>query len=396
MTLPRASPVFDNAQSKKSNPPTRKGTLMPRKLSLALLVAASAITAAPVQAKELRYNLFDVPRSSTYQVIDAFFKDLKAETKGSLTGRVFPGGQLLNLTATLKGIGDGVVDAGFTGTSFNQGELKNSNVLSDLLPFVTNSYVAAAAAAETTVLDCEQCLTEFKAAKVVWLGSFGPDPWHMMCREPVTKRADLEGRKIRVTGASPTRLIRALGGVPVQLRPSEIATALQGGQIDCACGPLTWLDDYKLVDNVKTVIEPAFGVYAGLGMFVFNTRTFAAFTPDQRKALMKTIPESIVSGTKLHLDSAQNARKIARDRGVTFWQADAEFKAREQKFRDGEVANLIDDMRKRGVADPEKPIKVHLANIEKWEKKLAELGNDPDKLVETLRSEVFAKSALAK
>ena len=369
---------------------------MPRKLTLALAIVASAALVSPLPAKELRYNLFDVPRSSTYQVVDAFFKDLKAETNGSLTGRIFPGGQLLNLPATLKGIGDGVVDAGFTGTSFNQGELKNTNVLSDLLPFVTNSYVAAAAAAQTTIVDCEACLNEFKTLKVVWLGSFGPDPWHMMCREPVTKRSDLEGRKVRVTGASPTRLIRALGAVPVQLRPSEIATALQGGQIDCACGPLTWMDDYKLVDNVKTVIEPAFGVYAGLGAYVFNVRTFGAFTPDQKKALMKVIPKSIVEGTRLHLDSAARARKIARDKGVTFWQADAEFKVREQEFRKAEVANLIADMRKRGVADPEKPIKIHLASIEKWQKKFTELGEDPNKLIEALRSEVFAKSVLAK
>ena len=215
-------------------------------------------------------------------------------------------------------------------------------------------------------------------------------------REPVTRRSDLEGRKIRVTGASPTRLIRALGAVPVQLRPSEIATALQGGQIDCACGPLTWLEDYKLVDNVKTVIEPAFGVYAGLGMFVFNEKTFAAFTPEQRKALLKTIPKSIVSGTTLHLKLAQDARKAARAKGVTFWQADADFKAREQKFRENEVANLINDMRKRGVADPEKPIKVHMANIEKWRKKFDELGNDPNRLIDALRTEVFAKSALGK
>jgi TRAP-type transport system periplasmic protein len=369
---------------------------MPRKFNLALIAAATAAAVSSAQAKELRYNLFDVPRSQTYAVMDNFFKELKAETKGSLTGRIFPGGQLLNLPATLKGIGDGVVDAGFTGTSFNQGELKNTNVLSDLLPFVTNSYVAAAAAAETSILDCEPCLAEFKAAKIVWLGSFGPDPWHMMCREPVTKRSDLEGRKIRVTGASPTRLIRALGGVPVQLRPSELATALQGGQIDCACGPLIWLDDYKLVENVKTVVEPAFGVYAGLGAYVFNARTFAAFTPDQRKALLKIIPKSLVEGTTLHLDSAAKARKIARDRGVTFWQADAEFKAREQEFRKNEIANLTSDMRNRGVADPEKPIKMHLANIEKWRKTFDQLGRDPAKLVEALRSEVYAKSVLAK
>lgn len=368
---------------------------MSRNLRLMVIAAATAGIVTSVQAKELRYNLFDVPRSSTYQVVDEYFKDLKAQTKGDLTGKIFAGGQLLNFPATLKGVGDGVVDMGFVGTSLNQGELKNTNVLSDLLPFVTNSYVAAAAAAETAILDCQGCRDELKAAKVVWLGGFGPDPWHMMCREPVTKRSDLEGRKIRVTGASPTRLIRALGAVPVQLRPSEIATALQGGQIDCACGPLTWLDDYKLVDNVKTVVEPAFGVYGGLGAYVFNARTFANFTPAQRKALLEVIPKSLVNGTTLHLDGAAKARKLAKERGVTFWQADDDFKARAAEFRKNEVANLISDMRKRGVADPEKPINTHLANIDKWQKKFDEMGGDPNKLIEALRTEVYQKSVLA-
>ena len=110
---------------------------------------------------------------------------------------------------------------------------------------------------------------------------------------------------------------------------------------------------------------------------MFNARTFANFTPAQRKALLEVIPKSLVNGTTLHLDGAAKARKLAKERGVTFWQADDDFKARAAEFRKNEVANLISDMRKRGVADPEKPINTHLANIDKWQKKFDEWAAIP-------------------
>jgi TRAP-type C4-dicarboxylate transport system substrate-binding protein len=369
---------------------------MRHKTALGFVAAACALIGTAVQAKELRYNTFDVPRSSPTQVITKFFEDLKTETKGELTTRIFTGGQLLNAPATLKGIGDRVVDAGFIVPSLNQGQLKYTNVVPDLLPFVTDSMVAAMAGVDTPIVGCAGCQAEFKAAKVVWLGGFGPDPWHLMCRQPITKTDDLKGRKVRVTGASPTRLARILGMVPVQLAPTEIATAFQGGQIDCACGPLIWLKDYALWDIAKSVVETPFGVYGGLGSFTFNTDTFAAFTAPQRAAMLKLMPDSVVNGTRMHVRLGDEARKGAAAKGVAFWRPDDEFKKRVAEFRRSEIANLTADMSKRGVADAESAIKLHLANIEKWEKKIAAIGNDPGRLIVELRNEVYAKSPVGK
>lgn len=367
---------------------------MTGKLGLALLAAVFAGTT--VQAKELRYNTFDVPRSVPTQIVTKFFDDLKTETKGELTARIFTGGQLLNAPATLKGIGDRVVDGGFIVPSLNQGQLKHTNVVPDLLPFVTDSMVAAMAGVDTPIVGCAGCQAEFKANKVVWLGGFGPDPWHLMCREPIAKASDLKGRKVRVTGASPTRLIRQLGAVPVQLPPTEIAPAFQGGQIDCACGPLIWLRDYALWDVAKSVVDTPFGVYGGLGTFTFNVDTFASFTAPQRAAMLKLMPDSVVNGTRLSLRTADEARKGAAAKGVAFWRPDDDFKKRVAEFRRTELANLTADMSKRGVANAESVIKLHLDNIAKWEKKLAAIGNDPGRLIEELRKEVYAKSVVGK
>lgn len=369
---------------------------MTHKTALAFVAAACALIGTTVQARELRYNTFDVPRSSPTQVVTKFFDDLKKASNGDLTARIFTGGQLLNAPATLKGIGDRVVDAGFIVPSLNQGQLKYTNVVPDLLPFVTDSMVAALAGVDTPIVGCAGCQAEFKAAKVVWLGGFGPDPWHLMCREPITKADDLKGRKVRVTGASPTRLARQLGMVPVQLPPTEIAPAFQGGQIDCACGPLIWLRDYALWDIAKSVVATPFGVYGGLGSFTFNTDTFASFTAPQRAMMLKLMPESVVEGTQLHIRNGDDARKGSAAKGVAFWNPDDEFKKRVAEFRKSEIANLTADMSKRGVPDAEAVIKLHLANIDKWEKKVAAIGKDPGRLTEELRKEVYAKSPVGK
>ena len=91
------------------------------------------------------------------------------------------------------------------------------------------------------------------------------------------------------------------------------------------------------------------------------------------------------------MDTAAAARDTAKQKGVAFWQPDEEFNSRVQEFRKAEIPNLADDMRKRGVADPDKLIKLHLANIEKCEKKMAEIGNDHQRLVDELRNEIYAK-----
>ena len=368
---------------------------MPRNLkSMQTLIAAVAMavsTAVTADTIEIRYNIFDRPGSAPVINMEQFFDALKKETGGSITARMFIGGQLLNARATLKGIGDGVIGGGWVVPSLNQGQLKHLNVIPDLLPFVKDPWVAAMAGVTTAVLNCKECRDDAAAAGVIWLGGLGPDPWHLMCREPVTKLADLRGRKVRVTGASPTRLIRALGAVPVQLAPNEIPTAMQGGEIDCTCGPSAWLRDLSLKDMVKTVVAEPFGVYGGLGGWVFNRRLYDRLSAAQKKAMLKLIPEYLVRGTADYQKLGADATQEAKAKGIKFWTPDAAFKQIVVDFRKSEIDNLAADMAKRGVKEPKKIIEIHLKNLETWKVKLATIGSDRAKLIEMIRNDVYAK-----
>ena len=106
---------------------------------------------------------------------------------------------------------------------------------------------------------------------------------------------------------------------------------------------------------------------------------------------MKLVPHFIIRGTQMWNEQEQAARSKALSIGVVFWKPEDEFKTRMDTFRKDELTNLADDMKKRGVAEPEKLIRLHLVNIEKWKKKFAEMGQSPERLEDALRQEIFAK-----
>lgn len=363
-----------------------------RKSVRALLASACVAAAMPAGAAELRYNTFEPPRTIAAQEVTAFFKQLSARTNGALSGRVFTGGQLLNGPATLKGIGDGVVDGGLIIPSFNQGELRNTNVVIDMLPYMTNGLVAGPAAVETLVVDCAECHEDFKAANVVWLGGHAPTPWNMMCKDVVGRLEDLRGKRIRIAGTSATRMVQALGGVAVQLNTAEIAPALQGGQIDCAVGPAAWLSDLGMMPSIRTVIDYAFGVYAAVGIYTFNRNSYAKIAPEHKNVMLDLIAENVIRGHFVYREKDKSERQKATAQGITFWKPGAEFEQVMEDFRKAEMPRLVDAMKRRGVADPDKLIRIHLDNYKKWEAKVAAVNEDPDKLIAEVRREVYAKS----
>lgn len=361
--------------------------------TLTRIVAVAAATlamTATADAEQLRYSTFEPPNSSSTIEMERYFADIAEASGGSLTARIFPGGQLLGGPGTLKGVGDGVADGGFVPASFNQGELRNTNVVADMAFYVRDAFVAALASADTTLTDCPACLDEYATAKVAWLAGFAGDPWYLMCRDPIATTADLRGRKVRVQGGSPTRYVESFGGVAVQLRSTEIEPGLRAGQIDCAFASLSWMEDYQLYGTIGAVVDYPVGVFSGVGSYVFNSARFESLSEEHRKILVDAIPNSIVRGTQGYLDRVKVVREKAAQQNVSFWQPDEQFIALLETFRTDDMPRLIEDMKNRGATDPEKMIQTHLANIEKWRERVEAANGDLSGLLGTIADEIYA------
>src|SRR5690606_2931891 len=104
-------------------------------------------------------------------------------SKGDLTMKVLAGGQVVSLPNTLANLRDGTVDAGFVVPTFTRKELKHVNVIYDTEVFGTDPAAITGAANETVLLNCPDCLADFRNNRAVYLGSFGNNDKGLICRK---------------------------------------------------------------------------------------------------------------------------------------------------------------------------------------------------------------------
>ncbi len=340
----------------------------------------------------LRYNTFMPPLAIESKGIQAFFADLKAATDGRVKGQVFVGGQMLGGQATLSGIRDGVVDAGFIIPTLNASEIPHVAMLPELLPFARDFWAATGATNETIMFNCAECKADLDKYKSVWLGGIGASPWHMMCRQPINGVDDLKGKKVRVTGGFAMRMISAFGATAVALPASEIPAAMQQGVIDCAVGTLSWLNTLGLVNMVKGVIDEPFGSYHAIGQFVFNQDSLKKLKPEDKKALMTLLPKHLAMLNSAYAADEEKARKAAQEKGIQFWKPDARFEEIMASFREKEPQAVARDIASQGgSADAEGIVRQHIATLQRWEKLVAESRGNTDAFAALLDQEIYSK-----
>lgn len=343
-------------------------------------------------AQTLRYNTFMPPLAIESKGIKAFFDELKTATDGRIKGQVFVGGQMLGGQATLSGIRDGVVDAGFIIPTLNASEIPHVAMLPELLPFAADFWAATGATNETIMLNCIECKQDLDRYKAVWLGGIGASPWHMMCRQPINSVDDIKGKKVRVTGGFAMRMVSAFGATAVALPASEIPAAMQQGVIDCAVGTLSWLNTLGLINMVKGVIDEPFGSYHGIGQFVFNQASLNKLKPEDRKALMALLPKYLAQLNSAYAADEEKARKAASDKGISFWKPDAHFQEIMAAFRDKEPQAVSRDIASQGgSANAEGIVRQHIATLQRWEKLVADVRGKPDDFAALLEREIYSK-----
>jgi len=351
---------------------------------------AGALLAGSALATELKYSLFMAPRVIEGRLMEEFGKELAAKTDGRVTIRMFAGGQLFSAPATLNGIRDGAVDGGFIVAPLTMAELKHVNILSDMVAYQLDPLVTAAAANETLMINCEGCREDFDKHNVVMLGGHATTPWKLLCAKPVASLADLQGRKARIIGGAATRLVDALGMVGVTLPVSEIAPALAGGQIDCAVGPVNWLQNYSLWDSAKTVVDIDLGISGGIGYFVFNKDSMAELLAEDRATFVDLVPTYIAKATQGYIDEDATARAAAEERGVTFVEPSADIVAALEDFRETDLPNIVADAAARGVENPKEIMDEFMATYETWEKRFAGTDRSPETAARLMQEHILS------
>jgi len=355
-------------------------------------VIAAAIGLGTAEAKDYQFGSWAPPQHGVHvQGLQPLFKELEAKSNGAMTWKLVTGGQLASPRNTIPSLRDGVIDAGMVIPSLYTKELAANNVVYNLASFGNDTVAVAGATFETLMLNCPDCMAEYKAQGAVYAAGYGITPYRMQCNKTLASADDVKGLKVFATGGA-VRLMKAIGAVAVAMSPTESITALQRGGLDCAHGPYAWIR-FNGFDVIKSVIDYPLGSARGFGMMVMSRATWDALPADQKKLLWDSLPQAIslaVIKGQIAEDEAVKKEAVEKhnikiiDPGKQWDPVMAAFNADEKRIVAEEAKGL-------GVKEPEKLIDKHLALLAKWEGLSKEIGGDPAKFAAKIQSEIYSK-----
>ena len=152
--------------------------------------------------------------------------------------KLVSGGQLANPRTTLPSIRDSVIDAGMVLTSVYVKELAASNVVYNLLGFGSDPLAIAGATLETIMLNCPQCLEEYKKLNAVLVAGYGVTPYRLLCAKPVSGPDDIKGEKIKIAGGAEARIIKAIGARRSICRPRTASRPCSAARSPACTAPI--------------------------------------------------------------------------------------------------------------------------------------------------------------
>lgn len=109
------------------------------------------------------------------------------------------------------------------------------------------------------------------------------------CAKPLNSLADLGGRKVRVSSATQSDWVAALGATPVQTPLTEIVANVRNGSIDCAItGTMSGntIGLHEVTSHIHTL-----PVNWGVAAFVANGATWNALPNDLQHLLRRELPK---------------------------------------------------------------------------------------------------------
>jgi tripartite ATP-independent transporter DctP family solute receptor len=212
-------------------------------------MAALIMQPAPAAAQTVLKFAWQLPLTNyASKGADRVAKCIEQKSGGSVKVETFPAGQLYRARELYEAARNGAVDMAM----FALGSFATTDPLADIvyLPFVVPSqermfellHGDLGKLMDTIAAKANLRVLSYHAGSG---GQFGTKSRALRIPE------DFKGLKIRVPGAVPAEVVKALGGVPATVAASEVYLALQRGTVDGTNFPLTSFYDRKLYETVK-------------------------------------------------------------------------------------------------------------------------------------------------
>lgn len=261
-----------------------------KNLHAALALAGALVTFAPspvthAQTIELKVSHYLPPNHTVQKTLEAWGEDIDKRSGGLLKLKIYPAAQLGPVQRQFDLVRNGQADLAVGLTGATLGRYPLTELAS--LPFV---WPKAGSTSEVmskrwTALAPEYLAKEYEGLQVLWLG-VAPTVSFFTSRKEIKSLADVRGLKLRFQGEQHAKIIRELGGVPLQVPPGEIADGISKGVIDGAIFNYEAAEAFGLGSVTKFVSEPGF-MTATLAL-ALNADKYKSLPDDLKKIVDET------------------------------------------------------------------------------------------------------------
>lgn len=323
---------------------------------------------------------------------EPFIKYVEEQTKGEVKFKLWGGSSLLGPRDSLPGVENGVADVTCLALIYFPAEFPYANLFTELSFSVDNPYAASAAITELTMLHCPPCVKEFTDKKILYTGGYATSPYVMMSKTPLTSAADLKGKRYRSNGNIWDRWVKYIGGTPTNVSSAEIFSSMNGGGLDAAIFSASGLESFSIWDVAKYVDTMPLGIYSGMTTFTFNRGFWQKLNAEQRKVLLYGAALGNVYTTRDYVQQADRALKLSPEHGVKVGDPTPELLELKKGFIKEDAGAVMEIAKsKYKLPDPSAYIAKYQELIGKWSRIADEVNNDPDKMVEAMRREIYDK-----
>ena len=266
----------------------------------------------------LKVEHFLGPQSTAQQqLLGPWCEKIAKESNGKIKCQIYPAMQLGGTPPQLfDQARDGVVDVVWTIPTYQAGRFVKSEVFE--LPYLIKSAETGSPALWEYIQ--KNSLDEFKGTKLILAHVHDGAQFHFTTKDVKTLE-DLKGLKVRAPTRISTKVLTALGAVPVQMPVPQVPEAMSKGVVDGASLPWEVVPALKIDEIAKTHTESAPGqptMSNTIFVVAMNQAKYDSLPPDLKKVIDENsgIEASRWAG-KIWDGTIAPARKLALEHKAT-------------------------------------------------------------------------------
>jgi TRAP-type C4-dicarboxylate transport system substrate-binding protein len=359
-------------------------------------VAAAALMATCLygvaDAKSLKAAYYVSPKHPIGVAYQKLADEVKAETKGALTIRLFGGESLLAAKAISDGVRDQVADIGQMIYTYTPAYYPHGILINDMAMVGTDDTAAMMAFTELYLFGCPACLKELGKQNQLPMAGISTPPYMVIANGDFNSPEKMHLKKLRAGGSLWDRFAKAIGATGVNMPTSGMYEAISRGTLDGALYAVGGLKTHGLGDVAKQVILLNAGSFRAGSVFSMNKASWAGLTVDERKAFLRALPKAAVRGSIAYAKGEDEGLDVAKQKNIPVVEPHPGLAKLRAEFIEKDLEHTVKTAKEAlGLSDAEQFVADYKKLYDKYDKLVKPIANDEAKLAEVMYNEIYAK-----